>query len=825
MPANESRFKQDEKSGLFMSQIMTYRKRFNLIVCLASIVFGIGLYWHTLDYPFELDDVLNIVNNHYIRLQRLDFESLHNAAFKSILKTRPIANLSFALNYYFSEYRPAPYRLTNIFIHIINGLLIYALSVMTLRLLHGQASTGAEKTGNWDVISADAIQPVGAVAAIVWLVHPLHTQSVIYVVQRMNSLAACFYLGALCLYIRGRLVPERKLRIIYFISAVFSWILALGCKEIAATLPIVIIVYEWFFFQQLNLSWLRERAIVWGVLLLIFGLIALYFLGDSPIQNILSGYRVRDFTLLERQLTQFRVIALYLSLIFLPLPGRMNLEHHFTKSISLFEPITTLITFFLIIGLVALAVVMSKRSRLLAFCILWFFIHLAIESSIIPLEMAFEHRTYLPCFGIIMFAVLVIWHKLPSVFNLRYALAAAVVLLLSTATVARSFVWQSELTLWTDCVNKSPNKARSHGNLCYALIRADELNEAKAECFAAVQLDPKYYNGYNLLAIISEKHGDYKKAKSYYKRALSIYPDFADANYNYGNFLVKEDQLDEGIKYLRRARKQYPKNWNVLLALGKGLAKKGNIDEAIKYFKEVIALAPEKSAGYTKMGIALVKKGRLAEAISYFKNAAELSPESTLAWYHLGNGYLSWRKFDQALEQYKHVLDLEPNHAKAHYQIGNIAFLQKKYDKARSWLNQTQKLEPGFINVYGLLGQIDFLENKLEAAAENWLKVIKHQPKNVRALKSIGDIMLKKGDYDAALPYYTEVLALNSGNAIVHNNIAAIYAQKNNIEKAIEHYQRAISLKPDYADARKNLKAVQNLLRQKDKHSKIVISQ
>jgi len=105
MHANESRFKQDEKSGLFMSQIMTYRKRFNLIVCLASIVFGIGLYWHTLDYPFELDDVLNIVNNHYIRLQRLDFESLHDAAFKSILKTRPIANLSFALNYYFSEYR------------------------------------------------------------------------------------------------------------------------------------------------------------------------------------------------------------------------------------------------------------------------------------------------------------------------------------------------------------------------------------------------------------------------------------------------------------------------------------------------------------------------------------------------------------------------------------------------------------------------------------------------------------------------------------------------------------------------------------------------
>jgi len=696
---------------------------------------------------------------------------------------------------------------------------------MTLRLLHGQASTGAEKTGNWDVISADAIQPVGAIVAFVWLVHPLHTQSVIYVVQRMNSLAACFYLGALCLYIRGRLVPERKLRIIYFISAVFSWILALGCKEIAATLPIIIIIYEWFFFQQLNRSWLRERAIVWGVLLLVFGLIALYFLGDSPIQNILSGYRARDFTLLERQLTQFRVIALYLSLIFLPLPGRMNLEHHFTKSISLFEPITTLITFFLIIGLVALAVVMSKRSRLLAFCILWFFIHLAIESSIIPLEMAFEHRTYLPCFGIIMFAVLVIWHKLPSVFNLRYALAAAVVLLLSTATVTRSFVWQSELTLWTDCVNKSPNKARSHGNLCYALIKADELNEAKAECFAAVQLDPKYYNGYNLLAIISEKHGDYKKAKSYYKKALSIYPDFADANYNYGNFLVKEDQLDEGIKYLRRARKQYPKNWNVLLALGKGLAKKGNIDEAIKYFKEVIALVPEKSAGYTKMGIALVKKGRLAKAISYFKNAAELSPESTLVWYHLGNGYLSWGKFDQALDQYKHVLDLEPNHVKAHYQIGNVAFLQKKYDKARSWMKQTQKLAPGFINVCELLGQIDFLENKLDASAENWLKVIKHQPKNVRALKSMGDIMLKKGDYDDALPYYTEVLALNPDNAIVHNNIAAIYAQKNNIEKAIEHYQRAISLKPDYADARKNLKAIQNLLRQKDKRSKIVISQ
>lgn len=813
MPANEVRFKRDEKFRLFMSQIMTHEKRFNLIVCLASIVLGIGLYWHTLDYPFELDDVLNIVNNHHIRLQRLDFESLHNAAFKSIIKTRPVANLSFALNYYFSEYSPAPYRLVNIFIHIINGLLIYALSVMTLRLLHVQSSTVTEKEGNLDVISADAIQPVGAVVALLWLVHPLHTQSVIYVVQRMNSLAACFYLGALCLYIRGRLVRERKWRIIFFIFAVFSWILALGSKEIAATLPVVIIIYEWFFFQQLSRSWLRERVMVWGVLLLTFGLIALYFLGDSPIQHILSGYRVRDFTLLERQLTQFRVIAFYLSLIFLPLPGRMNLEHHFTKSISLFEPITTLITFFLIIGMIVLAVMMSKRSRLLAFCILWFFIHLAIESSIIPLEMVFEHRTYLPCFGIIMFIVLVVWHKLPSAFNLRYVLAAAAVVLLSTATVTRSFVWQSELTLWADCTNKSPNKARTHGNLCYALIRADDLNEAKDECFTSVQLDPKYYNGYNLLAIIFEKHGDYEKAKSYYKKALSLYPGFADANYNYGNLLVKEGQLDEGIKHLGLARDKYPKNWNVLLALGKSSAKKGNIDEAIKYFKEAIALAPEKSGGYSKMGIALVKKGRLAEAISYFKNAAELSPESTLVWYQLGNCYLTWKKFDIALDQYKHVLDLEPNHVKAHYQIGSVAFMQKKYDKARSWLKQTQKLDPDFINAYELLGQIDFLENKLDAAAENWLKVINHQPKNVRALKIIGDIMLKKGDYDAALPYYTEALELNPDNAVVHNNIAAIYVRKNNIKKAVQHYQRAISLKPDYADARKNLKVIQKLPR------------
>lgn len=794
-----------------MSQIMTYEKRFNLIVCLASIVLGIGLYWHTLDYPFELDDVLNIVNNHHIRLQLLDFESLYNAAFKSIIKTRPVANLSFALNYYFSEYSPAPYRLVNIFIHIINGLLIYALSVMTLRLLHAQSSTVTEKEGNLDVISADAIQPVGAVVALLWLVHPLHTQSVIYVVQRMNSLAACFYLGALCLYIRGRLVPERKWKIIFFIFAVFSWILALGCKEIAGILPVVIIIYEWFFFQQLSRSWLRERVMVWGVLLLTFGLIALYFLGDNPIQNILSGYRVRDFTLLERQLTQFRVIAFYLSLIFLPLPGRMNLEHHFTKSISLFEPITTLITFFLIIGLIVLAVVMSRRSRLLAFCILWFFIHLAIESSIIPLEMVFEHRTYLPCFGIIMLLVLVVWHKLPSVFNLRYILAAAAVVLLSTATVTRSFVWQSELTLWADCTKKSPNKARAHGNLCYALIKTDDLNEAKDECFTSVQLDPKYYNGYNLLAIIFEKHGDHEKAKSYYKKALGLYPGFADANYNYGNLLVKEGQLDEGIKHLGLARNKYPKNWNVLLALGKSSAKKGNIDEAIKYFKEVIALAPEKSGGYSKMGIALVKKGRLAEAISYFKNAAELSPESTLVWYQLGDCYLTWKKFDIALDQYKHVLDLEPNHVKAHYQIGSVAFMQKKYDKARSWLKQTQKLDPDFINAYELLGRIDFLENKLDAAAENLRKVINHQPKNVRALKIIGDIMLKKGDYDAALPYYTEVLVLNPDNAVVHNNIAVIYARKNNIKKAIQHYQRAVSLKPDYADARKNLKVIQKL--------------
>ena len=153
----------------------------------------------------------------------------------------------------------------------------------------------------------------------IWLVHPVQTQSVTYVVQRMNAMAAMFYVMSFLLYVKARLAEGKQKRWLLFLGCILAGILALGSKEIAATLPFFIFLYEWYFFQDLSLIWLKRHFFAIIGISTLFIIVLFMYMGKHPIAFILSGYQIRDFTLMERVLTEFRVVIFYMSLLIFPL--------------------------------------------------------------------------------------------------------------------------------------------------------------------------------------------------------------------------------------------------------------------------------------------------------------------------------------------------------------------------------------------------------------------------------------------------------------------------------------------------------------------------
>jgi len=380
---------------------MSKSKPFHWLRILPFLFLGLFLYSNTLDVPFYFDDIQNIEKNAHIRLDRLTLEGLSGAAFKSYASRRPVANISFALNYYLHGYDLAGYHAVNIVIHILTGIFVYLLMEASLGLLPPGSpvfrfSDSANPPHCFQAAQRRNCSIIALFGALLWFVHPIQTQSVTYIVQRMNAMAAMFYVLSLVLYVKGRLSAVGARRWVWFSGSFVAAGLALGSKEISATLPFFILLYEWYFFQDLSKTWFKKYLLYLLCAFVAFAIIAWLYLGSDPLHAVLSGYKNRDFTLVERVFTEFRVVVYYMSLLVYPNPSRLNLDYDFALSQSLSQPLTTIVSLVLIVALIVFAALAAKRYRLVSFAILWFFGNLAIESSVFSLELVYEHRTYLP---------------------------------------------------------------------------------------------------------------------------------------------------------------------------------------------------------------------------------------------------------------------------------------------------------------------------------------------------------------------------------------------------------------------------------------------
>jgi tetratricopeptide (TPR) repeat protein len=569
--------------------ILSFTLRISLAAFTIFLVFLI--YSSNLEGPFVFDDGRNIQDNPAVRLTQLSWSGLKNAATKNPLPNRPLAYLSFALNYYFHSYRTVGFQLTNILIHMLTGLFLFLFIKITLGLPALQSRFGYSK---W----------LPFIAVLIWLVHPLHTQSVTYIVQRMNSMASMFYILSMLCYARARLTQGPTAKWLWVAACLMSGVLALATKETAATLPCFILIYEWFFFQDLSREWLkRHLPFLVGVFILLI-VMSLIYMGGHPLATILSAYEFRNFTLTQRVLTEFRVVILYLTLLIFPHPNRLNLDYDFPLSHSMIDPVTTLLALFAIAGLLAWSVWLAQKDRLLSFCLLWFFGNLVIESSVIGLEIVFEHRTYLPSMMVILLAVILANRYLRSNF-LKVVMICSITLVFAAWTYERNAVWSNAVSLWSDVVKKSPQKVRPHNNLGNALKNQGKIEEAIVHFNKALQINPGYSKAHNNLGTALASQGKTDEAIKHFGIALYINPNYAAAHSNIGVALAGRNEIEKAIVHFRAALRLKPNSANVHSNLGAALVRQGKLQEALEHLYIALRLKPDDVQTYKNLQICL----------------------------------------------------------------------------------------------------------------------------------------------------------------------------------------------------------------------------
>ena len=504
----------DEKNNLPIS----YPKKYLLFQLVSLLLLTFIVYSGTLDHSFHFDDKSNIRSNHFIQISSLSLDELRKAGLESENHQRPVANISFALNYYFHGLEVRGYHYVNIFIHLLAGIILYYFVKATLCLPLYR-----------DKYSKSQFIPF--FTALIWMVHPLHTQSVTYIVQRMNSMAGMFFIMTMLFYVKARLTPEKTKKILLFSFSLIASIFAFGSKQNTATLPLFVLLYEWYFFQDLRLKFSRKQLFWIAAIGCMFVLVLFLFLGSSPLDRLFPSYAGRPFSMAERVLTQPRVVLLYILLIFYPAPSLLNLDYDFPLSYSLLSPSTTLLSILVLVVLLGVAIYAARNKRLYSFCILWFMGNLVIESSTIPLEIIFEHRTYLPSMMVILLIVLLL-HQAVKKRRVLIVFLTAVAILFSYWTYERNKVWKNELTLWTDIQKKSPNKARANHNLGLAYFEKNRLDEAIPVLEKALYLYEQQSNQgkyvkridtsscLRLLGNAFRMRGEYKKAIEHLDRAL-----------------------------------------------------------------------------------------------------------------------------------------------------------------------------------------------------------------------------------------------------------------------------------------------------------------
>jgi len=473
---------------------------------------------------------------------------------------------------------------------------------------------------------------------------------------------------AMYFYVKGRTAEQFSFTVIHFGMCAICGIMALGSKENTVMLPICILLFDLFLIQGLTRRNIKRCAYIFLGLLIVPPVVGLLSRGSGifNIESVLSSYDyLRPYSCMERVLTEPRVILLYLSLLFYPMPNRLCFIHDISISHSLIDPPSTIMAILTILVILALCIIAARRWPFISYCILFFFLNHLIEGSVLNLELIFEHRNYLP--SIMLFAPFaILFVKGIRYFDykrsMQVIITVFIILLLvgwGNSTFERNYVWQTEETLWTDVKEKAP-----------ALIRP-YLNLANY-----------YYNqGLYEKSLTLNLAGESKKI-------LSTKEDTIRITYNTGLAHHKMGHLDEALEYYRKAEKKSPQFADLYNNIGLILVKKGQIEEAKKEFLKAILCDEDYIKANKNLSLELMKEGQIEEALLYLNRALGIDPNDVGSLGASGYGYRLKGRLGLAFGLFEKALGFALHDEKTHLYVAEIFFKRGMGDQAMKHIEE-----------------------------------------------------------------------------------------------------------------------------------------
>jgi protein O-mannosyl-transferase len=695
-------------------------------------------YYPSLHYNFQFDDIANITKHFDIRhntLKMLFFSG-----------TRWISYWINAIHYSIGAFDPFSYRVGNVAIHTLNGILLFFILFI------------ASKQLSKDSFFQRHAYYLAFLTSLLFLLHPVQTQTVSYVIQgQLEGLSTLSILSMIACLIATvstqHLIMKIPIGAILFCTA----IVACGTKEITIIAPLLMILFDWFFLAQGSLRALKKRLPLHAALAILILCIYLWFLKPQFFTEILGLQKVvrnnigNVITQAPDQvitpwlffISQFKVILHYISIFIWPF--NISVEYDWVLSNSFLAPDSFLpFLGLLVIAFIIVRLLQHNSISPIAFAILWFFMCILPRSSIIPSpELLVDYKTYMASCGLffllasaLIFALNSLLHKIRLLATLKphqqashFALVAVCAFSLGLCTMRRNTVWRSGIEFWHNMIKNAPCKARAYNNYGVELSQQlHQFEEAVPYFKKAISMDKNYPDPWNNLAVAYANLSKLDLAIDALKEGIKINPYYPEGYNNIASFYLQKKDLEKAEKALQMALKLRPYYGKAHFNLGRVYMEKGEQEKAWECFKNSCTKADfDLDHGFATYGQMSLNLQKYDDAIMAYEKVLRLNPDYPGAAFNLGNAYFMVKQYEKAISLYEKTITNNPQAHQAFFNIGETYFTMGNYTQALSWFEKIAKVKKQLPQLYLRSAQCLEKLGKLAQARDVLLELVTSQ--------------------------------------------------------------------------------------------------
>ena len=703
----------------------------------------------------------------------------------------PIVYSTFWLEHKLWGFSPAGYHVVNILLHFANTVLLW-------RLLSRLAVPGA-----W-------------FAAALFAVHPLHTESVAWIIARKDLLSGMFYLLAFGMWVRFLESPCRR----RYAAALLLFAAGLLCKTVVVTLPAAFLILQW---------WRRGRVTRGDVLRLLpfFAVGFAFALGDTLYYKDLESLSL-GYSMVERVLIAARALCFYAGKLMWPADLAVIYPHW---DVSAGSPVAWACAAAVAVAVGAAWFLRRKAGRGPLACLLFFAVTLSpvlgfIDYGYMQFSFVADRYQYLAGIGLMaLFAAAGarVIGKLPGA-AARAARGTAVILLviLGALTWNQSELFKDEITLFGHIISRNPHARSAHGNLGLAFYRDDQFKEAEKHLLRAVELTPDDKNAAQNLAEALRMQNRHEESLEWYRAVIDMDSDYANAYAGMGDALFKLERYGEAASSMKRALElepDHPEVFNINVLIGRAFDEMGRRKESEEYYRRAVDINPGAADDFHGKAESLRDNGHHEESLRWYRAAIKANPDSARSYAAMGDALFRLKRYGEAASSMKRALEIQPDIASPevlHFLIGKASEELGRAGEAEKGYRSALDAAPGFFSeAFDALVQLYFSQKRYEETIELYRELLSAEPENVAAHSGIAAAMINMGRSEEAIGMLERALSLDETDAETHAKMGVALINLGRLEESLASFKRALSLDPGMKSARENHDMAERMLRRR----------